>query len=102
MLVDIVFVNGHLTNYFAAKAASNEVTHDLPPGKYVYSFSYWTHVNFITETDDDERIRAACGEDVYDRLAALKAERDPENVFHLNQTIHRQNKRIIINNFIEY
>nr|WP_224448691.1 FAD-binding oxidoreductase [Haloprofundus salilacus] len=45
------------------------------------------YVNFITETDDKERIRAAYGEEVYDRLAALKAEWDPENRFHLNQNI---------------
>lgn len=45
------------------------------------------YVNFIAETDDEERIRAAYGEEVYDRLAALKAEWDPQNIFHLNQNI---------------
>ena len=36
--------------------------------------------------EGEDRVRAAFGEH-YDRLAAVKAEYDPENLFHGNQNI---------------
>ena len=45
------------------------------------------YVNFISGDEGQDRIRAAYGEEMYDRLAGIKAEWDPENVFHLNQNI---------------
>lgn len=45
------------------------------------------YVNFISGDEGAERVRAAYGETTYRRLAAAKAEWDPENVFHLNQNI---------------
>ncbi|MGZ0149262.1 FAD-binding oxidoreductase [Kribbella sp. WER1] len=44
-----------------------------------------SYVNAESDTDDD-RIRASYGAK-YDRLAAIKATYDPDNVFHLNSNI---------------
>lgn len=45
------------------------------------------YVNFISGDESAARVRAAYGEATYDRLAAVKATWDPDNVFHLNQNI---------------
>lgn len=44
------------------------------------------YLNFIGD-EGEERIIASFGQENYDRLARLKAQYDPENVFHLNQNI---------------
>jgi FAD/FMN-containing dehydrogenase len=43
-------------------------------------------MNFLTDEEGRDRIRAAYG-DNYDRLAALKAEWDPQNLFRGNQNV---------------
>jgi hypothetical protein len=45
-----------------------------------------TYVNFVTDADP-ERVRSAYGDDIYDRLARLKREYDPANVFRRNQNV---------------
>jgi hypothetical protein len=45
-----------------------------------------TYVNFLTEEEGDERVRAAYGPN-YQRLARTKAAWDPENLFRVNKNI---------------
>jgi FAD/FMN-containing dehydrogenase len=45
------------------------------------------YVNFLDADDETERVHEAYGECTYRRLAEIKAEFDPDNVFHLNQNV---------------
>jgi FAD/FMN-containing dehydrogenase len=45
------------------------------------------YVNFLDADDDTSRVREAYGDQVYRRLADVKAEYDPDNVFHHNKNI---------------
>jgi FAD/FMN-containing dehydrogenase len=45
-----------------------------------------TYVNFLTEEEGDERIRAAYGPN-YARLAEIKAKWDPTNLFRMNKNV---------------
>jgi FAD/FMN-containing dehydrogenase len=45
-----------------------------------------TYINFLTEDEGDERIRAAYGMN-YDRLIEAKNKWDPKNLFHINKNI---------------
>ena len=45
-----------------------------------------TYLNFIGD-EGEERIVSSFGRENYERLAAVKGEFDPDNVFHLNHPI---------------
>ena len=45
-----------------------------------------SYVNFMTDPEED-RIRAAYRTQKYGRLAEIKAQYDPDNIFHLNANI---------------
>lgn len=45
-----------------------------------------TYVNFLTEEESDDRIRAAYGKN-YKRLAEIKSKWDPDNLFCMNKNI---------------
>ena len=59
---------------------------DLWAALHSHSRSAGTYLNFLTEQDED-RVRASYGAAKYDRLAAIKARWDPENLFHHNANI---------------
>jgi FAD/FMN-containing dehydrogenase len=52
-----------------------------------YASGSGSYVNFIADTDDETRVRASYGAAKYDRLAQIKAQYDPDNIFHRNANI---------------
>ncbi len=51
------------------------------------------YVNFLDADDDFGRVREAYGDQVYRRLAEVKARYDPDNVFHHNKNIQPRKAR---------
>jgi FAD/FMN-containing dehydrogenase len=45
------------------------------------------YVNFLDSDDDADRVRDAYGDEIYRRLAEVKAKYDPDNAFHHNKNI---------------
>jgi FAD/FMN-containing dehydrogenase len=55
-------------------------------GAMEHALTGGAYVNFLSN-EGDERVRAAYGEDKYERLVTLKDAYDPTNLFRLNQNI---------------
>jgi hypothetical protein len=51
-----------------------------------------TYINFLTEEEDDNRIRAAYRKN-YERLIDIKTKWDPANLFHINKNIVPRGER---------
>jgi FAD/FMN-containing dehydrogenase len=45
------------------------------------------YINFLSDAGDEDRVRATYGAAKYERLARIKAEYDPSNLFHRNANI---------------
>jgi FAD/FMN-containing dehydrogenase len=52
-----------------------------------WSFSGGGYVNYMQADEPVERVRAAFGDEAFERLRALKHKYDPDNVLHRNQNI---------------
>jgi FAD/FMN-containing dehydrogenase len=52
-----------------------------------WSFSGGGYVNYMQGDEPIERVRAAFGDEAFERLQALKRRYDPDNVLHRNQNI---------------
>jgi len=61
-------------------------THDFWTAVRPYSTG-GVYVNFLSQDDGQGRVRAAYGEDKFERLVQLKDKYDPGNIFRVNQNI---------------
>jgi len=52
-----------------------------------WSFSGGGYVNYMQGDEPIERVRAAFGEEAFERLRQLKSRHDPNNVLRRNQNI---------------
>ena len=70
----------------ASLAGERQWVRDFWDALRPHAGSAGSYVNFMSEYEED-RVRAAYGAAKYDRLARIKAEYDPDNVFHLNANV---------------
>lgn len=52
-----------------------------------YAAGAGSYVNFIADAEEEDRVKASYGAEKYARLAGIKREWDPDNVFHRNANI---------------
>jgi FAD/FMN-containing dehydrogenase len=64
-----------------------EWTRDTAAAIEPWSFSGGGYVNYMQADEPVERVRAAFGDESFERLRALKRRYDPDNVLHRNQNI---------------
>ena len=76
------------TGWADAQDSEHEMkwTHDLWTAIRPYS-SGGVYVNFLSEDDGEDRVRAAYGAAKFERLIQLKSKYDPQNLFRMNKNI---------------
>ena len=79
-----VIANGPVPELLAADRPWVRALHDALA---VHSPVGDTYVNALAGDEGEERMRAAYGPEKYERLARIKREYDPQNVFHRNANI---------------
>jgi FAD/FMN-containing dehydrogenase len=82
MSIDAVWLPGESGEHAAAEPAWARRFHQaLDPNRV------GVYVNFLDSDDDSGRVREAYGDQIYRRLAEVKAKYDPDNAFHHNKNI---------------
>jgi FAD/FMN-containing dehydrogenase len=95
---DATAFGGSRSHTYIVNIAAAAPTPELYEAERTWVRTFWSalsphavgvgsYVNFMTEPEED-RVRAAYGPQKYDRLAQIKAQYDPDNLFHLNANIH--------------
>ncbi len=83
IVIDAAWLPGESGEHAAAETAwARRFLHALTPHR-----AGGVYVNFLDSDDDSSRVREAYGDQTYRRLAAVKAEYDPDNAFHHNKNI---------------
>jgi FAD/FMN-containing dehydrogenase len=82
MSIDAVWLPDESGEHAAAETAwARRFLHALQPHRT------GVYVNFLDSDDDSSRVREAYGDQIYRRLAEVKARYDPDNTFHHNKNI---------------
>jgi FAD/FMN-containing dehydrogenase len=83
IVIEGVWLPGESGEHAAAEPAwARRFLHELQPHR-----AGGVYVNFLDSDDDSDRVREAYGDRIHRRLAEVKAEYDPDNVFHHNKNI---------------
>src|SRR5262245_29592882 len=83
IVIDAVWLPAESSEYAPAETAwARRFLQSLQPHR-----AGGVYVNFLDSDDDPSRVREAYGDRTYRRLAAVKAEYDPDNTFHHNKNI---------------